>query len=68
MLKLSIRFRAKCPKHPRYRPEIDGPGAIRGACATCESLWDVHLYSVYLRNAIERASLLVSPPERKNPE
>lgn len=42
MLKIgSIRFQAKCNRHPMYNPE-DGRGAIRGGCPKCELLHDIH--------------------------
>ena len=40
-LKLNERVKAKCSKHPRYNPERDGRGGIRGACSTCFTLFDL---------------------------
>lgn len=42
MLKIGIvKWRGKCSKHPSYDPYMDGPGAIRGACARCELLLEI---------------------------
>ena len=38
-LKITERVKAKC--HPRYNPERDGRGGIRGGCSTCFSLFDL---------------------------
>ncbi len=40
-LKVSERVKAKCERHPRYNPERDGRGGIRGGCSTCFSLYDL---------------------------
>ena len=37
----SIRWRGKCPKHPRFDPYFDGRGAIRGGCERCSLLADI---------------------------
>jgi hypothetical protein len=41
-LKVSERVKAKCNRHPRYNPERDGRGGIKGGCSTCFSLFDLH--------------------------
>jgi hypothetical protein len=41
-LKITERVKAKCERHPRYNPERDGRGGIRGGCSTCYSLFDLH--------------------------
>jgi hypothetical protein len=41
-LKVSERVKAKCERHPRYNPERDGRGGIKGGCSTCFSLFDLH--------------------------
>ena len=41
-LKVSERMKAKCDRHPRYNPERDGRGGIKGGCSTCFSLFDLH--------------------------
>jgi hypothetical protein len=34
-LKVAERVKAKCERHPRYNPERDGRGGIKGGCSTC---------------------------------
>jgi hypothetical protein len=41
-LKVSERVKAKCERHPRYNPERDGRGGIKGGCSTCFSLLGLH--------------------------
>lgn len=43
MLKIgSVRWRGKCPRHTSFDPYSDGRGAIKGACAKCTALADIH--------------------------
>jgi hypothetical protein len=39
MLKLTLKVRQKCEKHPRYDPEKDGEAGIKGGCARCALLY-----------------------------
>ena len=41
-LKVSERVKAKCDRHPRYNPEREGRGGIKGGCSTCFSLFDLY--------------------------
>ena len=41
-LRITERIKAKCDRHPRYNPERDGRGGIRGGCSACFSLFDLH--------------------------
>jgi hypothetical protein len=41
-LKVAERVKAKCERHPRYNPEREGRGGIKGGCSTCFSLFDLH--------------------------
>jgi hypothetical protein len=41
-LKITEPIKAKCERHPRYNPERDGRGGIRGGCSACFSLFDLH--------------------------
>ena len=41
-LKVAERVKAKCERHPRYNPERDGRGGIKGGCSSCFSLFDLH--------------------------
>jgi hypothetical protein len=40
MLKISIRARAKCRKHPKFDP-MHGEAAIKGGCVTCREIMDL---------------------------
>ncbi len=43
MLKIgSIRWKGRCARHPRYDPENDGLGGIRGGCLRCEMLLEIY--------------------------
>jgi hypothetical protein len=37
-LKVAERVKAKCGRHPRYNPERDGRGGIKGGCHLLLSL------------------------------
>ena len=45
-LKINLRVRrsvrVKCPRHPRYNPERDGAGAIRGGCRYCVAIYELY--------------------------
>jgi hypothetical protein len=41
-LRITERIKAKCDRHPRYNPERNGRGGIRGGCSACFSLFDLH--------------------------
>lgn len=40
-LRHSPAVRLKCPRHPLYNPQ-QGRAAIRGGCAVCEHLLEIH--------------------------
>jgi hypothetical protein len=40
-LKVAERVKGKCKRHPRYSPERDGRGGIKGGCSACFSLCDL---------------------------
>jgi hypothetical protein len=40
MLKISIRARAKCRKHPKFDP-MHGEAAIKGGCSACREIMDL---------------------------
>jgi hypothetical protein len=49
MLKIgSVRWRGRCPRHPRFDPYMDGRSAIRGACEKCSALCDIHTHHVQM--------------------
>ena len=37
----SVRWKGRCSRHPRYDPETDGLGGIRGGCRRCEMLLEI---------------------------
>jgi hypothetical protein len=59
-LKVAERVKAKCDRHPRYNPERDGRGGIKGGCSTCFSLFDLQQARLSLdaahREFLRRAS------------
>ena len=50
-LKVSERVKAKRERHPRYNPERDGRGSIKGGCSTCFALYDLHQARLSLDSA-----------------
>ena len=55
MLKIgSIRWRGKCPRHPRFDPYLDGRGAIKGGCEKCTALVDIHNHHVQMLALMRR--------------
>ena len=50
----SRKFEGRCSKHKRYNPAVDGPGAIRGACARCSLLFEIWDASLRLNQLIRR--------------
>lgn len=53
-MRIKIRFQAACPRHRRYDPSRDGPGAIKGCCPACEQLWRIELARRQLERAVEQ--------------
>lgn len=52
MLDLTVRFKAHCPRHPRFRPQ-QGWEAIKGGCPHCEHLVLVFARIIESRNAFD---------------
>ncbi len=53
MLKIgAIRWKGRCAKHPRYDPETDGLGGIRGGCLRCEMLLKIYNHHYSLMRSI----------------
>ena len=50
-LKVSERVKAKWERHPRYNPERDGRGSIKGGCSACFALYDLHQARLMLDSA-----------------
>ena len=66
-LKVSKRVKAKCDRHPRYNPERDGRGGIKGGCSTCFSLFDLHQARLMLDSAHREFLRRVVPWTRIRP-
>jgi len=60
-LKVNENVAAKCPKHLRYNPEIDGQGGIRGACSTCFDIYELHQARLKLEAAAREFSRRAAP-------
>jgi hypothetical protein len=61
MLKIgSVRWRGKCPRHPRFDPYLDGRGGIKSGCEKCTALTDIYNYHVQML-ALMRG---FAPPQR----
>ena len=68
MLKLgAISFAGKCPRHPRFDPEDEGAGAIRGGCPRCQSLFDIYQAHARLTALIRNAKNEARPQPRAVP-
>jgi hypothetical protein len=49
MLKIgSVRWRGKCPRHPRFDPYMDDRGDIGSGCEKCTALVDIHSHHVQM--------------------
>ena len=60
MLKIgSVRWRGKCPRHPRFDPCLDGRAGIRGGCEKCTALVDIHNHHVQMLALMRR----FAPPQ-----
>lgn len=42
MLQIKLRWKGKCPKHPRYNPEKQGAGYV-SSCRYCPYLYSIHV-------------------------
>ena len=50
-LKVAERVKGKCKRPPRYNPERDGRGGIKGECSACFSLYDLQQAGLVLEAA-----------------
>jgi hypothetical protein len=66
-LKITERIKAKCERHPRYNPEREGRGGIRGGCSACFSLFDLHQARLSLDAAPPRVSEKSYPMDESAP-
>lgn len=67
--KLTIRSRvvAKCERHTRYNPEIDGRAGIKGECARCIFLYTIYNTQQTMLNAARDFSNMTSSYEQIKP-
>jgi hypothetical protein len=50
MMRLTLRLRAKCNRHPRYNP-VEGEAGIKAGCSTCRELLALYQKAQGLVNA-----------------
>ncbi len=61
MVKLgTVRFKARCERHPGFDPH-DGPGGIRGGCKRCMLLLEIHDSHARLVELIRKAKNEAGP-------
>jgi len=48
MLKIRIKENVKCPRHPRYNPELEGESGIKGGCVHCTALFGLFMRAAKL--------------------
>jgi hypothetical protein len=60
-LTVSMRVKAKCNRHPRYNPELEGRGGIKGGCSTCITVLDLHQARLSLGTAVREFLRLAQP-------
>ena len=63
-LKLSERVTATCSRHPRYNPEKEGRGGIKGGCSGCYALFDLYQSRCALEAAASKFLRLAAPWSR----
>jgi hypothetical protein len=70
MLKIgSVRWRGKCPRHPRFDPGLDGRGGVRGGCEKCLLLADIHEHHTRMVGMMRRFAPPRETPRRpRGPE
>ena len=56
-LKINLRVRrsvrVKCPRHPRYNPEREGAGAIRGGCRYCQAIYELYAGKLAVEQSLQ---------------
>jgi len=61
MLKIgSVRWRGKCPRHPRFDPYLDGRTGIKAGCEKCTALAEIHAHHVQMLTLMRG----FAPPQR----
>lgn len=58
MLKITIKARLKCPRHPAFDPEKTREGGIKANCSTCWQVHDAYMKAVALREFIAKVEQL----------
>jgi hypothetical protein len=61
-----IRWKGHCAKHPRYHPETDGLGGIKGGCRRCEMLLDIFNQHRSLIRLVREFGTRPEPPPKGN--
>lgn len=51
-LRIHIRAKAACARHPRYNPARDGEAGIKGGCVHCKELFDLHTDALRLERLL----------------
>jgi hypothetical protein len=65
MLKIgTVRWKGRCNKHPRYHPETDGLGGIKGGCRRCEMLHDIFNQHRSLIRLVREFGTQPEPPRK----
>lgn len=60
MLNLKLAYKGRCPRHPRFNPERDGRGGVRGGCRVCDALCSVFEAMGRLRQSLQHADEVLS--------
>ena len=60
-LKVAERLTAKCSRHPRYNPEKEGRGGIKGGCMGCWALFDLYQSRIALEASAQKFQRLAAP-------
>jgi hypothetical protein len=63
----SRKFDARCARHKRYNPAIDGPGGIVGGCQRCQLLLEIWETSIRLNQLIRKFDNRHDDLERPKP-
>src|SRR5579883_2214502 len=62
--KAIVRVKAKCPKHPRYNPEKQGPGGVKGGCPLCADLSLLHKSVMQLQRLQKAVDTAIAQHDR----
>ena len=63
-LKINLRVRrsvrVKWPRHPRYNPEREGAGAIRGGCRYCLTICGLYAGKLAVERSLQALEQLIT--------